>query len=236
MAKFVQPDERVKTLGNPLELEYNISEIFHSLQGEGLRAGERCVFIRLQGCSLRCAWCDTPYALDKKIGGTILLGKEILQTIQQYDCRFVEFTGGEPLEQENVYPFMKYLCDEGYTVAVETGGHINTEFVDERVIRIIDMKCPDSKMSSLNNYQNLQHLRKHDEVKFVLASREDYVWAKNLVNEYNVTNRCAAVLFSCVFSALKFEQLAAWILEDKLNVKMQLQMHKFIWDPMARGV
>jgi 7-carboxy-7-deazaguanine synthase len=231
-----QPDEQVLAPSDPLQLPFVISEIFHSLQGEGLRAGQRCVFVRLQGCKLRCVWCDTPYALDRRKGGNTMSGQEILDAVQQYDCSFVEFTGGEPLEQQAVYPMMHMLCDMGYTVAVETGGHINTRFVDPRVIRIIDMKCPDSRMESLNCYENLQILRPHDEVKFVLASRKDYEWARQLVQEYQLDQKCAAVLMSCVFNALPFADLAAWILEDRLNVRMQLQMHKFIWDPMARGV
>jgi 7-carboxy-7-deazaguanine synthase len=206
------------------------------LQGEGVRAGERCVFIRLQGCSLRCSWCDTAYALNHKKGGFDMKGEEILSKIEEFDCNFIEFTGGEPLEQVNIYPLMTFLCDKGYTVAIETGGHINTQFVDTRVIKIIDMKCPDSKMSSLNNYDNLLLINAQDEVKFVLASRTDYLWAKQIVEQYQLINSCKAVLFSCVFNQLAFVDLAEWILEDRLDVKMQLQMHKFIWDPMARGV
>jgi len=236
MSKFIQPDNSVLDIQDPLNLHFSISEIFHSLQGEGVRAGERCVFIRLQGCSLRCSWCDTAYALDHKKGGFDMKGEEILSKIEEFDCNFIEFTGGEPLEQVNIYPLMTFLCDKGYTVAIETGGHINTQFVDTRVIKIIDMKCPDSKMSSLNNYDNLLLINAQDEVKFVLASRTDYLWAKQIVEQYQLINSCKAVLFSCVFNQLAFVDLAEWILEDRLDVKMQLQMHKFIWDPMARGV
>ena len=236
MSKFIQPDNSVLDIKDPLNLHFSISEIFHSLQGEGVRAGERCVFIRLQGCSLRCSWCDTAYALNHKKGGFDMKGEEILSKIEEFDCNFIEFTGGEPLEQVNIYPLMTFLCDKGYTVAIETGGHINTQFVDTRVIKIIDMKCPDSKMSSLNNYDNLLLINAQDEVKFVLASRTDYLWAKQIVEQYQLINSCKAVLFSCVFNQLAFVDLAEWILEDRLDVKMQLQMHKFIWDPMARGV
>ncbi|MBL7999800.1 MAG: 7-carboxy-7-deazaguanine synthase, partial [Candidatus Kapabacteria bacterium] len=143
---------------------------------------------------------------------------------------------GEPLEQENVYPLMSWFCDNAYTVAVETGGHINTEFVDKRVIRIIDMKCPDSKMVTLNNYDNLRNLRPHDEIKFVIASRTDYDWAKGIVTEYELPHHAGAVLFSSVFSILPLQTLAEWILEDRLDVRMQVQMHKFIWHPDTRGV
>lgn len=236
MPKFTQPNASVLNLDNPLDTEFSISEIFHSIQGEGLRAGERCVFIRLHGCSLRCSWCDTPYALDKRSGGIMMKGSELLETVKQYDCKFIEFTGGEPLEQFAIHGLMKEFCDAGYTVAVETGGHIDISFIDPRVIRIMDVKCPDSKMSSLNHMPNLQVLTKNDEVKFVLASREDYEWARGIIHEYDLTRVCGAVLMSCVFDALPFKSLAEWILEDRLNVRMQLQMHKFIWDPSMRGV
>jgi len=236
MSKIKQPTAAVNNISNPEELLYEVSEIFHSLQGEGLRAGLRCVFVRLQGCALRCAWCDTPYALDRRKGGITMTGREIIDKVREFGCDFVEFTGGEPLEQENVYPLMKYFCNAGYTVAVETGGHINTQFLDERVIRILDMKAPDSKMTPLNCYTNLEILRPHDEVKFVLASRGDYEWAVGIVKNYKLTERCAAVLFSCVFGSLEFQTLAEWMLTDKLDVRMQLQMHKFIWHPQARGV
>ena len=236
MPKFMQPDISVLNSTNPLNSDFLVNEIFHSIQGEGLRAGERCIFIRLHGCSLRCAWCDTPYALDKRSGGTKMKGAELLEAIKSFDCKFIEFTGGEPLEQPELHGLMTYLCDEGYTVAIETGGHIDISFVDERVIRIMDVKCPDSKMSSLNHLPNLSVLKHKDEVKFVLASRTDYEWAKNIIKEYQLTHVCGGILMSCVFDALPFQSLAEWILEDKLNVRMQLQMHKFIWDPTMRGV
>jgi 7-carboxy-7-deazaguanine synthase len=165
-----------------------------------------------------------------------MTGDEIIREVEQYDCKFVEFTGGEPLEQHDVFPLMQWFCDAGYTVAVETGGHISTEFVDSRVIRIIDMKAPDSKMTPLNNYHNLEILRLHDEVKFVLASRKDYDWAVELCQRYHIVEKCAAVLFSCVFGLLEFRTLAEWILADRLDVRMQLQLHKFIWNPNQRGV
>ena len=236
MPKFTQPDDLLVNAVNPLEAEFLVSEIFHSIQGEGLRAGERCAFIRLHGCSLRCSWCDTPYALDKRSGGIQMTGKEILDQVMTFNCNFIEFTGGEPLEQIAVHGLMSHFCDQGYTVAIETGGHIDISHVDPRVIRIMDVKCPDSKMSSLNHLANLNILTRLDEVKFVLASRSDYEWAKELIEEYDLTHVCGAVLMSCVFDALPFKTLAEWILEDALDVRMQLQMHKFIWDPAMRGV
>ena len=165
-----------------------------------------------------------------------MTGTEILNAVKKYHCDFIEFTGGEPLEQNNVLPLMSILCDEGYTVAVETGGHVDCHYVDERVIKIIDMKCPDSKMVSLNNYDNLRILQPHDEVKFVIASRNDYEWAKDIVQQYDLCNKTAAVLFSAVFNAIEFKQLVEWILEDELDVRFQLQIHKFVWDPNTRGV
>lgn len=217
-------------------MSFNVSEIFHSIQGEGTRAGLPCTFIRLQGCKLRCVWCDTPYALDKRQIEQEMTSDQIIAEIQRIGCQFVEFTGGEPLEQEEVIPLMKTLCDMGYTVAVETGGHIDIAAIDERVCRIVDVKCPDSRMSTLNRLENLEILRPTDEVKFVLASREDYEFARSIVERYDLTTRTAAVLFSCVFDAVSFRTVAEWILQDGLNVRFQLQLHKFIWDPNQRGV
>lgn len=217
-------------------MSFNVSEIFHSIQGEGTRAGLPCTFIRLQGCKLRCVWCDTPYALDKRQIEQVMTAEEIVAEIQRIGCQFVEFTGGEPLEQEEVIPLMSMLCDMGYTVAVETGGHIDISAIDERVCRVMDVKCPDSRMSSLNRLENLEILRSNDEVKFVLASRQDYEFAREIVERYDLTTRTAAVLFSCVFDAVAFRTVAEWILQDGLNVRFQLQLHKFIWDPNQRGV
>jgi len=218
------------------DVVFNLSEIFYSVQGEGTRAGLPCVFIRLQGCALRCVWCDTPYALDHRTVGMEKTGADILHEITSYGCEFVEFTGGEPLEQQGVFPLMSLLCDLGYAVAVETGGHVDIGTVDPRVICIMDVKCPDSKMESLNRRENLTILRSHDEVKFVISSRNDYEYARACVKEFNLENRVAAVLMSCVFGKLTFLELVTWILEDKLRVRFQLQMHKFIWSPTTRGV
>ncbi len=217
-------------------MSFNVSEIFHSIQGEGTRAGLPCTFIRLQGCKLRCVWCDTAYALDKRQIEVEMTAGEIIAEIERIGCQFVEFTGGEPLEQEEVIPLMKTLCDMGYTVAVETGGHIDIAAIDVRVCRIVDVKCPDSRMSTLNRLENLEILRPTDEVKFVLASRVDYEFARSIVERYDLTTRTAAVLFSCVFDAVSFRTVAEWILQDGLNVRFQLQLHKFIWDPNQRGV
>lgn len=219
-----------------LELPFLLNEIFYSVQGEGTRAGLPCVFVRLHGCKLRCSYCDTKYAIDRRSGGSAVTGVEINARVRAFGCNFIEFTGGEPLEQANIFPLMSYFCDEGFTVAVETGGHIDTEPCDERVIRIIDMKTPSSKMMPMNNYKNLDILNPHDEVKFVIGSREDYEWSRSLLQEYDLDKRTASVLFSPVFGAIEFKTLVEWILDDHLPVRFQLQMHKFIWHPDTRGV
>lgn len=214
----------------------NISEIFFSIQGEGTRAGLPCVFVRLQGCKLRCVWCDTPYALDRRQTEHLLSEDQIVQAVQAYSCSFVEFTGGEPLEQPSVLPLMSRLCDLGYTVAVETGGHVDISCVDSRVIRIVDVKCPDSRMVSLNNMDNLRIVGMRDEVKFVISSRGDYEWARNIVRTYDLTSRVHSVLFSPAFAILEYVTLVNWILEDALPVRFQIQLHKHVWSPETRGV
>jgi len=227
--------EAVKRV-DPLRERFHVSEIFYSIQGEGTRAGMPCVFVRLQGCKLRCSWCDTPYALDHRRGGTWMSGEEILEQVRRYGCRFVEFTGGEPLEQWGSFELMRLLCDEGYLVAVETGGHVDIEPLDPRIICILDVKCPASRMTPLNRYRNLELLRPHDEVKFVIADRTDYEWAWGIAKQYRLPERVAAVLLSPAFGLLEPKTLAEWILQDRLPVRLQLQLHKYIWDPSQRGV
>jgi len=223
---------------HPLELPFWLNEIFYSIQGEGTRAGLPCVFVRLHGCKLRCSYCDTKYAIDRRSGGEHVTGAMIDRVVRSHQCSFVEFTGGEPLEQVNTFALMHYYCDEGFTVAVETGGHVDTAACDERVIKIVDMKTPSSKMVQMNNYNNLhpEVLRSHDEVKFVIGTREDYEWSKNLLFDYDLHKRTASVLFSPVFGAIECKTLVEWILQDHLPVRFQLQMHKFVWHPDARGV
>jgi 7-carboxy-7-deazaguanine synthase len=214
----------------------NVNEMFYSIQGEGTRAGLPCIFVRLQGCKLRCVWCDTPYALDHRVTGLALTLEDIVRYAQEKHCTFIEFTGGEPLEHEHVFEMLTQLCDLGYTVAIETGGHVAVDAVDPRVIIIMDVKCPDSKMSTLNKLGNLEKLALKDEVKFVIASRADYEFARSIIRTYNLEQRVGAVLMSCVFSTLQFVDLVNWILEDHLHVRFQLQMHKFVWSPETRGV
>ncbi|MBS1912208.1 MAG: radical SAM protein [Bacteroidetes bacterium] len=213
-----------------------LSEIFFSIQGEGTRAGMPCTFVRLHGCGLRCTYCDTPYALDHRVGGDWKSFEEIVHEIQRHPTRFVEFTGGEPLEQPEVHTLIRELLDAGYTVAVETGGHVDISACDDRVIRIMDLKTPGSGMTKRNRMENIQHLTMHDEVKFVCNSVEDYEWARDIIRTHELDNRVAAVLISPVFGAVEPVELANRILADGLDVRFQLQLHKFVWDPDTRGV
>ena len=210
----------------------DISEIFFSIQGESARMGLPCVFVRLSFCNLRCRWCDSQYTFTP---GTLHSLDEIVEQVSSYPCRLVEITGGEPLLQEPVFPLMARLCDLGYEVLLETSGSLDIERVDRRVHRIVDVKCPGSGMEARNRPANLAVLRDTDEIKFVLADRRDYEWARERVLEENLAARCP-VLFSPVFGDLEARRLAEWILADGLPVRYQLQLHKFIWEPSTRGV
>lgn len=194
--------------------------------------GKPCVFVRLTFCNLRCTYCDTEYAFYEGKDMTI---EEILKEIEGYKCNLVEITGGEPLVQEKVLDLMKELCDKEYMVMLETGGSIPIENVDKRVKIIMDLKTPSSGMEKKNLFENIEHIKKYDEIKFVIGNRTDYEWAKNLIIERNLTDK-AAVLMSPVFNEINNIDLASWILEDRLNVRFQLQMHKYIWSPETRGV
>ncbi|MGE5798632.1 MAG: radical SAM protein [Ignavibacteria bacterium] len=209
-----------------------VNEIYSSLQGESSKAGLPCVFIRLTYCNLRCVYCDTAYAFYE---GKDLTVDEILNEVRKFGYKLVEVTGGEPLVQEESLKLMKRLCDEGYFVMLETGGSLPIENIDKRVMIIMDLKCPSSGMLKKNNYDNITFLKPTDEIKFVIGSREDYEWSKEIINKYNLTGLCT-ILFSVVFGQLEPLILVGWILEDKLDVRFQLQMHKFIWDPAAKGV
>lgn len=210
-----------------------INEIFHSIQGESTHAGRPCVFVRLTACDLRCSWCDTPYAFHE---GSRMSVDEVVEKVRAYECDVVEITGGEPLLQKDVYPLMERLLSDGNTVLLETGGHRSVEQVPHRVFRIIDVKCPGSGETSKTHWPNLDALRATDEVKFVIQDRADYEYARDVVQARQLIGRCAAVLFSPVHGVLDPKQLAAWILADKLAVRLQLQAHKYIWDPQTRGV
>jgi 7-carboxy-7-deazaguanine synthase len=209
-----------------------INEIFFSIQGESTRIGLPCVFVRLTSCDLRCTWCDTPYAFHE---GTEMDIDVIVKKVEDYTCKLVEITGGEPLLQENVHRLMKRLCDEHYDVMIETGGHRDISNVDPRVKRIMDIKCPGSLMERRNRWENITALTAKDEVKFVIADEIDYVWTKKVMEKHGLTARCT-VLLSPVFGKIENRTLAEWILRDHLHVQFQLQIHKYIWDPTTRGV
>lgn len=209
-----------------------INEIFHSIQGESTHMGRPCTFVRLAYCNLRCTWCDTPYAFDE---GTEMTLDAILARVRSFGCNLVEVTGGEPLSQGEVLVLMTRLCDEGYEVLLETGGSLDITVVDARVRRIVDIKCPGSGMGGKNLWSNVGHLRQGDEAKFVIADRADFDWAAGVISRHDLAARCT-VLMSPVFGVLQPVDLARWILDERLPVRFQLQMHKYIWEPAARGV
>lgn len=210
-----------------------INEIYHSIQGESTWAGEPCVFVRLTFCDLRCTYCDTEYAFYEGKKQTL---DEIATAVAAFQCPLVEITGGEPLLQKNVLPLMTILADAGHTVLLETGGAHDISKVDPRVHRIMDLKTPGSGEGARNLFSNIEHLTERDEVKFVIGSREDYDWSREQVGRYTLTQRCGAVLFSPIFGRIDPREIVEWILADRLPVRFQLQMHKFIWTPTKRGV
>jgi 7-carboxy-7-deazaguanine synthase len=210
-----------------------INEIFYSIQGESTYAGRPCVFVRLTACDLRCTWCDTAYAFHEGRKRSL---DDVLAEVDGYDCPLVEVTGGEPLLQEDVYPLMYGLLDRCRTVLLETGGHRSTERVPEQVITILDVKCPGSGEAHRNDWANLARLRPQDEVKFVIKDRGDYEYARDVIQRHALERRAAAILFSPVHGMLDPKQLSEWVLADRLPVRVQLQVHKYIWDPDTRGV
>ena len=209
-----------------------VNEIYYSIQGESSKAGLPCVFVRLTYCNLRCTYCDTEYAFFEGKDYSI---DEIVELVKKYNCRLVEVTGGEPLFQKECYDLLKRLCTEGFEVLLETGGSLPVKPVDKAVKIIMDLKCPSSSMEKKNLYDNINYLKSGDEIKFVVGTREDYEWAKEIISKYELTNKCE-ILFSVVFGELEPLTLVNWILDDRLHVRFQLQMHKFIWDPMTKGV
>ncbi len=208
------------------ETELRITEIFHSLQGETSTTGLPTVFVRLTGCPLRCGYCDTAYAFE---GGHKMALSEIMATVAEYGANCVTVTGGEPLAQPQCIELLEQLCDQGYRVSLETSGAMPIADVDKRVFKIVDLKTPGSGEVSKNLYDNVDHLLPHDEVKFVICDRQDYDWTCMKVDELGLQGRVAEVLFSPSQGQLPPRQLAEWILDDKLNVRMQLQTHKYIW-------
>ena len=210
-----------------------INEIFFSIQGESTWAGRPCAFVRLTGCDLRCSWCDTEYAFNE---GRTMAVEDAAAQLLGYGCDLAEVTGGEPLLQPAVHPLIARLLDAGMTVLVETSGASDVSRLDARAIKVMDLKCPGSGESARNLWSNLEHLTPRDEVKFVIADRTDYEWARDVTRRHNLAARVNAVLMSSAFGKLEPALLAGWILADRLPVRMQLQMHKHIWAPDARGV
>ena len=210
-----------------------INEIFYYVQGESTYAGRPCVFVRLTACDLRCSWCDTPYAFHE---GSKREVEDVLREVDARECPLVEVTGGEPLLQEAVYPLMEGLLARGKTVLLETGGHRSTARVPADVITILDVKCPGSGEADRNCWDNLGRMRPHDEVKFVVADRADYEFARDVIARHGLGGRAAAIHMSPVHGVLDPKRLSEWVLADRLPVRVQLQLHKYIWSPTTRGV
>ena len=208
-----------------------INEIYASIQGESSHTGLPCVFIRLTGCNLRCSWCDTAYAFYE---GNDLTIEETLQKVETFGLPLVEITGGEPLLQENVYPLMEALLKKGYRVMLETSGALPIDKVPEKVIKILDIKCPGSGEEKKNHLENLKFLSPHDEVKFILLDRADYEWSRDMLRKYDMVPS-KQVLFSPVYDKLNLKDISQWILKDRLAVRLQTQLHKVIWSKDAIG-
>jgi 7-carboxy-7-deazaguanine synthase len=210
-----------------------VNEIFYSIQGESTRSGCPCVFVRLTACDLRCSWCDTPYAFYE---GRKMSVDQVIAAVEAHDCNLVEVTGGEPLLQEDVYELMTRLLERGRTVVLETGGHRSIARVPAGVVKIVDVKCPGSGEAHHNDLGNLARLAAEDEVKFVVRDRADYEFARDIIARYALSARVHAVLLSPVHGELDPKMLSEWMLADHLPARLQLQLHKHIWSPAARGV
>jgi len=210
-----------------------ITEIYKSVQGESTWAGLPCIFVRLTGCHLRCVWCDTEYAFH---GGTKMTIAGVLDACRDLHCNLVEITGGEPLLQKNCGPLAQALLDQGYTVLCETSGAIPIDRLPDEVIKIMDLKCPDSGEEDKNDWSNIEKLSPRDEVKFVIAGRRDYEWSRDVIRRHNLAERCNAVLLSPVFGSVDPQSIVDWMMEDDLGARFQLQMHKFIWPPDTKSV
>jgi len=208
-----------------------LTEIFHSIQGESTHAGRPCVFVRLTGCNLRCRWCDSEYTFT---GGEKMSIDDVMARVESYGCKLVELTGGEPLAQSESFDLIKRLCDDGYEVLIETSGSIDITPVDDRARIILDIKCPGSGEVEKNRWANIDELRAHDEIKFVIADRSDYEWARRVIEERNLTRW--TILFSPVWGELDLKPLAEWMLADRVPARLQTQLHKHIWGADVRGV
>ncbi len=212
-----------------------VNEIFYSIQGEGTRAGLPCVFVRLAGCNLRCKWCDTLYAIDDA-DAEVMNFDEIIEKIKTFDCNFIEFTGGEPLLQPNASKLINCLASQGYIVAVETNGSMPVDILDKSVIKIIDVKCLSSGMDKFNLLKNFHNIGKDDEIKFVIADENDFLWSDRIIKEYDLLNKTGNILFSAVVPACSHKSLAELILKTNSRYRLQLQLHKHIWGADATGV
>ena len=209
-----------------------INEIYHSIQGESSYSGKPCIFIRLTYCNLRCSYCDSEHTFYEGKEWSI---DEIIKKIKIYPCKLVEVTGGEPLFQKNCIELLERLIKEKYEVLLETSGSLSLESVPKKVVNIIDFKCPSSKMIKKNLWDNINYIKKRDEVKFVIGDKEDYNWAKEKIVKYNLTKKCT-VLMSPVYDEIESKKIVEWILRDSLNVRFQIQLHKEIWDSEEKGV
>ena len=211
-----------------------VTEIFRSVQGESTHAGRPCSFVRLTGCPMRCTWCDSEYTFT---GGERVSVDDVMRQVRAYGCQLVEVTGGEPLAQKGAFGLVRRLCDEGFEVLVETGGFVSTEGLDERAKVILDVKCPASGEAGRNHWPNLGRLRAdRDEVKFVVKDRADWEFARGVIGKYELETRAHAVLVSPVWGETDLKELAELVASSGLNVRMQLQLHKYIWGPEVRGV
>ena len=213
-------------------MSLKVNEIYYSIQGESTHAGRPCIFIRLTYCNLRCTYCDTEYAF---YDGKDMEISEIMDRINQWNCNLVEVTGGEPLFQAECIHLLKELINQNYEVMLETGGSLSISDVPIEIIKIVDFKCPSSGMEKKNLWSIVNDLQPHDEVKFVIGDREDFEWAEEMLNKYSLNEKCA-ILFSPTFGKIEPSLIVEWILEENLPVRMQLQMHKHIWEPKEKGV
>ncbi|MDE2850847.1 MAG: radical SAM protein [Acidobacteriota bacterium] len=229
------PDRRLAVdpvAGLPARERLRVNEIFYSIQGESTFAGRPCVLVRLTGCQMRCTWCDTEYSFYE---GSWMRVEDVIDRVLSFGCPLAEVTGGEPLLQPGVHTLMSGLCDRGLDVLLETGGGLDISSVDPRVRRIVDLKCPGSGEAANNHWPNIEALRQTDEVKFVLADREDYEWARDAIRRHRLDRRCTVHL-SPVWDALQPAELASWVLEDRLPARVSMQLHKALWGAETRGV
>jgi 7-carboxy-7-deazaguanine synthase len=211
-----------------------VTEIFRSIQGESTHAGRPCTFVRLTGCPMRCVWCDSEYTFT---GGEHISIDDVMQQVHSLGCKLVEVTGGEPLAQKQAFELIRRLCDEDFEVLIETGNYVSTAAVDPRATVILDIKCPASGEEARNDWSNLARLRPdRDEVKFVVADEGDWLYARRVIQQHELETRAHAILISPVWGQMDLQQLANWIAESGLNVRMQLQLHKYIWGPDVKGV